>query len=569
MNRLNPFRLVDYLVFISLVLLPAHSLPQAPMRSAKFSSSPAELPAGILTVGSSCAYQTLQAAVNAAVSGDTIRVEGKTWTGSDATVNFPDKNLILRGGYDSECVSLLANSRTKLDAAGSDTVFELLVSPPAVQREIQVWNFEITGGHGLAAGGINTGRKTSWYFDNSSIHDNRSSIGGGISVGLDSFLNLHNTVVFSNTATTNGGGIYCQGTYTTTQVSIFGASKIGTYVLVPGIPPHVIGLGNHADGSGGGVYMDNCTLTISENSMLLNNIANLDGGGIFAANNSKVNFQSADLGIIGNDAVDGAGVYLEDSDINSTGGQLSYNTASVNGGGLYATGNSVYGYINSSSCQLGKCIEISNNSAGDSGGGVYLANGASIVSFNILMDSNHADESASAIYATGGAQMQIYSSIIIRGSAPNFVIQLDDTAGDPTIGIGESTIAGNTGSMSAILGVDPGTTFNGDGLIVWGNDGASLVAGGGSSTITCSILQSAYTGFRNQLADPLFINAAAGDYHIQLFSPAVDHCYNGFLSDIDGDTRPHYSTGRFNTPYDAGADEVMSSIVFLPIISKQ
>jgi hypothetical protein len=55
------------------------------------------------------------------------------------------------------------------------------------------------------------------------------------------------------------------------------------------------------------------------------------------------------------------------------------------------------------------------------------------------------------------------------------------------------------------------------------------------------------TGVTN--ADPMFVNAAAGDFHIQAGSPAIDQVNTGPADDFEGDTRPQ------GARYDIGADE--------------
>ncbi|MBK9229421.1 MAG: hypothetical protein IPO15_00715 [Anaerolineae bacterium] len=74
-------------------------------------------PAATLTVGDSCTYATIQGAVNAAASGDTILVQGKTFTGADATININAKSLTLSGGWNSTCTAQ-GSTRTVMDATG-------------------------------------------------------------------------------------------------------------------------------------------------------------------------------------------------------------------------------------------------------------------------------------------------------------------------------------------------------------------------------------------------------------------------------------------------------------------
>jgi hypothetical protein len=56
--------------------------------------------------------------------------------------------------------------------------------------------------------------------------------------------------------------------------------------------------------------------------------------------------------------------------------------------------------------------------------------------------------------------------------------------------------------------------------------------------------------------DPLFLNPAAGDYHLTAGSPAVDAgVASGVVDDVDGDWRPSDGDGDGVGEFDVGADE--------------
>ncbi|MBB3838358.1 hypothetical protein FHS57_002363 [Runella defluvii] len=87
--------------------------------------------------------------------------------------------------------------------------------------------------------------------------------------------------------------------------------------------------------------------------------------------------------------------------------------------------------------------------------------------------------------------------------------------------------------------------------IIWGNGGG--VSGG---TITYSNVQG---GSGNISSDPLFVNAAGGDFRLQQCSPAIDAGTNtnAPTTDFEGNARPFNATGVSNA--DIGAFEYQSS----------
>ncbi len=167
----------------------------------------------ILTVGDSCTYATLQAAVNAASSGDTIRVQGRTYTGAAATVNINAKSLSIYGGYNSTCTAQ-GTTQTVMDATGvADTVFEIYGG--AGPLTVYIDNFELTGGTDDLddGGGIEIDNQFTVTLNRTFVHDNRSDNGGAVHMSASTVLNVQNSsLLYLNSALTgNGGGIYCIG----------------------------------------------------------------------------------------------------------------------------------------------------------------------------------------------------------------------------------------------------------------------------------------------------------------------------------------------------------------------
>jgi hypothetical protein len=114
-----------------------------------------------------------------------------------------------------------------------------------------------------------------------------------------------------------------------------------------------------------------------------------------------------------------------------------------------------------------------------------------------------------------------------------------------------------TGSLSFDRGIISGHSVAG--VVQTGSTGLVLSV---SNTLFYGNGENGQTGDDPIFGDPLFVNAASGDYHLQVLSAAIDTVTDGGVAeDIDGDARP--SSGR----YDVGADEYFwPNIMFLPSI---
>lgn len=97
--------------------------------------------------------------------------------------------------------------------------------------------------------------------------------------------------------------------------------------------------------------------------------------------------------------------------------------------------------------------------------------------------------------------------------------------------------------------------------IVWGNTNYQIY---GNHTVSYSVIQGGYEGEGNIDADPLFIDPANGDFHLQAGSPCINTGTNQapFLSthDFDGDPRILHGI------VDMGMDEQHNSSQFLHIL---
>ena len=278
----------------------------------------------------------------------------------------------------------------------------------------------------------------------------------GAGVYLLGTANLTGGTISYNEATTAGGGIYAQGTITANGATIenntAGSSENGG-----------------SAGNGGGLYLRGlqATLTFESGNIQSNSAVAFGGngglgGGVYVDNNASITLSGGTIGGAsaddGNQAVDGAGVYLLGS-ANLTSGTISNNKATTAGGGIYAQGE-----VNLEGAT------INNNSAGSSenggsagnGGGLYLSGLQATLT---MTGGNIRANSATAVGGNGGLGGGVY---------------VGENAG---ITLSGGTIGGKI--------VDPngGTTANGgnqavDGAGVYLASGASLNMSGTNTEIS-------------------------------------------------------------------------------------
>ncbi len=305
---------------------------------------------GILYVsqGGSCnglnpCYTTVQAAVDASVTGDEIRVKTGSYTdrhdcprnditttGTVPAVVCLDKTVTIRGGYNGKFTSRdPAAYPTSLNAASLGRVLYITgnISPT-------VDGLVLTHGSAAGLGGYD-------------YYGTTKDVGGGVYIITASAI-LSNNHITDNTTPYNGGGVYAG--YSSSQL----AGNTIEY--------------NRADNNGAGVFL------YYEASDLTGNIISHN-----TASNS------------------GGGVYLEDTGVTFTGNTISYNSAGSRGGGVSAafSGPNFNGNIfrsNTSDWGGGAYLLLSAGNLTDT---VFIDNNASGVGSELAITG-----SGSALYHT-------------------------------------------------------------------------------------------------------------------------------------------------------------------------
>ena len=183
--------------------------------------------------------------------------------------------------------------------------------------------------------------------------------------------------------------------------------------------------------------------------------------------------------------------------------------------------NAGYGITNLDSSSL-SVVQVENCTIRGNNGGVASANTQTNLTNCVIADNIHT--------GTGGGVWQIGGVVSLLNCtlANNFATS------------GGSAIFCSSGTMSLVNS------------IVWGHGDTPL---GGALTANYCNIEGGFTGAGNMNADPMFVDAAAGDYHLQRNSPCLNEADPSYEPqpaerDIDGQTRV------LALRLDIGADEV-------------
>lgn len=318
-------------------------------------------------------------------------------------------------------------------------------------------------GGGIWANGSGTSEEITISVKSTTFIENTArGLGGGIyALGTNTVVTVDKNDVegardalFEGNTANNGGGIYAQAKSVTIGNATFSGNKANKT--------------NNSDG--GGIFVQG-PVTLNANTTLIKNIANRRGGAVYVNNglftmNDGVTIggseENANKTLSTNNDTGGGGIYVtgNQSQVDVLGGEISYNTAARNGGGLYvSTGSGADNGTN-----LSGIVLVANNKAATSGdgtstingngGGAYVQSGSlNLTGAGIIVSENEA-KNGGGLYMQNGS-VNITSSFILDNTANN--------GNGGGIYLGNSTAGGITLSGAIISGNTATSTQNNTG----------------------------------------------------------------------------------------------------------
>ncbi len=226
-----------------------------------------------------------------------------------------------------------------------------------------------TENHTASYGGaIHTSFNRNMTVSGCTFANNTASHGAAIAASDGSTVIFSDNTVTGNTVTGNGGCFYANNaTYTVSGTEVTGnsANQGGVMYAVNNAEITISGseFSRNNAATGGAIYADNITLTISENTVINENSVTGHGGAVFAGA-SGVKFTVSDT-------------------------QICQNTAANSGGGVYADAGSTVEF---------SAVTMNNNSATGNGGAMHAGSGTSVTVFGSQFSDNTAGNGGGALY---------------------------------------------------------------------------------------------------------------------------------------------------------------------------
>lgn len=488
------------------------------------------------------AFLTVQQGVNAALSGDDVWVTKGTYV---ATITLKSGVGVYGGFVGTE------TDRVQRDAVANVTILDgnlsgsVVTCPPGAVITTVLDGFTLRNGTGTDDGDYINGTSfrgagihcvnASPTISHNTLSGNQADYSDTVSYGGGIYVRSSAAVITGNTFTGNGadagGGIRAETFNGTISDNVFTSNSATDY--------------------GGGMDLVAASAITVSGNRFTSNTSGGYGGGLRMLDSNAIFVNNT---LTRNVAPDGAGLLVtKPAGAVSTGGTVSQNTFDANNADYPNTdhGGGAGVMVNITAPKIDHNVFTGNH--GNYGAAVYVWNGSASHIVDNLMANNTSKYEGGGIECDN-ARPLVYNNTMVGNTAPNGVIWAANGAG-PTL-VNNLLAFNSTG-----LWKDAATSATLRNNDVFGNT-AYNYTGVADPTGTNG----------NTEQDPLFVNRASGDYHLQLGSPCIDKGDDSIVAvgetDLDAKPRvfgPHVDMGAYEnsaaTPLPYTITEVANALM--------